>query len=259
MALQVGSTPENNIKDNFETWSTYDWKELGDEWSRSFGGSLGLWYGVLLPRIHRFLDTDHILEIAPGHGRCTQFLLPRCRELTIVDLVPKCIEACRQRFSDDPRINFVVNDGQSFPGTPDQSVDFVFSWDSLVHVDRAPIRSYLFEIARVLKPGGYAFLHHSNLGMQYHELSEADKQQPFGFRQPTMSAAAMATDCREAGLWCVAQELIPQARAGLFNDCITLIKNEPAKKEVAPVVRRREDWGAELAKVSMIERHYTTG
>jgi ubiquinone/menaquinone biosynthesis C-methylase UbiE len=259
MALHVGSTPENNIKDNLETWSNYDWKDLGGEWSRNFGGSVGLWHGVLFPRIHRFLDCEHILEIAPGHGRCTQYLLPRCRRLTIVDLVPKCIEFCRQRFNDDPRINFVVNDGMSLPNTADQSVDFVFSWDSLVHVDRAPIRSYLFEIARVLKPGGFAFIHHSNLGMQYNELSPADKALPFGFRQPTMSAAAMATDCREAHLWCCAQELLPQARAGLLNDCITLIKNDPSKKDVAPIVKRREDWAAELATVAMLTQVYGTG
>lgn len=205
------------------------------------------------------MDCEHILEIAPGHGRCTQFLLPRCRRLTIVDLVPRCIEACRQRFNNDARITFVVNDGCSLPGTPDKSVDFVFSWDSLVHVDRAPIRQYVAEVSRVLKPNGFAFMHHSNLGMQWGQLSDAEKKEGIGLRQPTMSASIMAEDCRDFGLWCVAQELVPQARAGLYNDCYTLIKNDPAHKDTPPIVRRRDDWPAVVAATKIVEEHYSAG
>lgn len=259
MALHVGSRPEENVHDNLETWSTYAWTELGDEWSQSFGGTSAMWNGVILPRVHRFLDCDHILEIAPGHGRCTQFLLPRCRRLTIVDLVPRCIEACRKRFNNDPRIRFVVNDGLTLPGTPDQSVDFLFSWDSLVHVAHEPVRSYVFEAARVLKPGAFAFIHHSNLGMQYDELSEEDKKLPFGYRQPSMSAQHMAQDCRDAGLWCAAQELVPQARAGLLNDCYTLIKNDPTRKDVPPVVKPRTDWAQELKYARETNNFYSIG
>ena len=32
------------------------------------------WYGSLLPRIHRFLPTGQVLEIACGYGRWTQYL-----------------------------------------------------------------------------------------------------------------------------------------------------------------------------------------
>jgi hypothetical protein len=43
------------------------------------------------------------------------------------------------------------------------SIDFAFSFDSLVHAESDVMSSYAHELARVLKPGGVAFLHHSNL------------------------------------------------------------------------------------------------
>lgn len=256
MALQPGSSAETNIRDNFETWSNYAWPRLGDEWSDNFGGSTGLWHGIILPRICTYLPAEHVLEIAPGHGRCTQFLVRQARQLTLVDLVPGCIDACRKRFGDAPNIRYVVNDGQSLPGTPDHSVDFVFSWDSLVHVDRDPIRRYLFEIARVLRPGGHAFLHHSNLGMQYAELSESDRRDGFGNRRPSVSGEIVAKDARDAGLQCVVQELIPQGKPGLLNDCYTLLKNDESKRDVPPVVKRRDNWPQEIGIIKDAIRFY---
>ena len=46
----------------------------------------------------------------------------------------------------------------------DDSVSFVFSWDSLVHCDRTCLTYYLNDLQRVMVEGGYAFLHVSNLG-----------------------------------------------------------------------------------------------
>lgn len=256
MGLQYGSSPETNVRDNFEMWSAYEWPRGGDEWSNNFGSSRGLWFGMILPRVHHFLPADHVLEIAPGYGRCSQFLVREARRLTLVDLVPKCIEACRARFAEHSHVRYVVNDGMTLPGVPDASVDFVFSWDSLVHVDRAPIRSYLHEIARVLRPGGHAFLHHSNLGMQAAELTQEDIRSGVGNRRESVSAAIVAGDAQDAGLRCVAQELIPQARPGLFNDCYSLFRSDPARVSQPPVVRRRDNWAAEVGFIKESLRFY---
>jgi hypothetical protein len=47
---------------------------------------------------------------------------------------------------------------------PDNSVDFVFSFDSLVHDRRDFIESYLHQLGSKLRVGGKGFFHHSNLG-----------------------------------------------------------------------------------------------
>ncbi len=46
----------------------------------------------------------------------------------------------------------------------DGSIDFVFSFDSLVHAEEDVIRSYLDQLGQKLRPDGVGFLHHSNLG-----------------------------------------------------------------------------------------------
>jgi len=43
------------------------------------------------------------LEIAPGHGRWTQFLQRLCQSLVAVDISEKCVEHCKTRFADRRR------------------------------------------------------------------------------------------------------------------------------------------------------------
>ena len=87
-----------------------------------------------------------------------------CQHLTVVDLTDRCIEACKERFSSDSHITYHVNDGKSLEMIPDHSVDFVFSFDSLVHVEANVIEAYLSQMVLKLKPQGAGFIHHSNIG-----------------------------------------------------------------------------------------------
>ena len=82
----------------------------------------------------------------------------------MVDLTERCIEACKERFSADSHITYYVNDGKSLAMIPDDSVDFVFSFDALVHVEADVIKAYLSQLALQLKPDGVGFIHHSNIG-----------------------------------------------------------------------------------------------
>jgi hypothetical protein len=103
-----------------------------------------------------------------------------------------------------------VNDGESLPTVQDASVDFAFSLDSLVHVEAPQMRRYLQELARTLRRGGAAFLHHSNLGA-YRAVGTETVPRYVGerhWRAETMSARRFREACREAGLQCVSQEVI---------------------------------------------------
>src|SRR5688500_242534 len=112
----------------------YDWIQAGEEWSEPWGSSAARWFGTILPRIHDCLPAGTILEIAPGFGRWTHYLKEHCGQLHVVDPDERCIETCRRRFSRDPNLSYHVNDGRSLAMIPDGSIDFVFSFDSLVHV-----------------------------------------------------------------------------------------------------------------------------
>src|SRR5947209_4767026 len=76
-------------------------------------------------------------------GRLTQYLKDLCTSLIVIDIAERCIEACKQRFSSCSHITYHTNDGKSLDMIPDQSVDFVFSFDSLVYADPNAIEAYL--------------------------------------------------------------------------------------------------------------------
>lgn len=253
----VAQNLPDNTQENKRIWETYDWPQAGDEWSGPWGGSGPLWHGFIMPRLWRFLPATRAVEIAPGFGRCTQYLKHHCEELVLVDLVEKCIEACKARFRDDDNLDYIVNDGETLPGVADGSVDLVFSWDSLVHVDYGPMRSYVREIARVLRPGGVALLHHSNLGMHEHELGGIDPNAQLGNRRVSVSAAKIARDAREAGLGVVVQELLPWNDARFHNDCVSLLVNGQGR-EPDDHILKREDFGAEIEIVSRVAERYRT-
>jgi SAM-dependent methyltransferase len=211
------------VAENASIWGEYDWTKAGEEWSEGWGGSEAQWHGAILPRIARFLPTGSALEIAPGYGRWTEFLRRYCERLAIVDLSEECIRACRQRFAGDDRITYHVNDGTSLSMIEDTSIDFVFSFDSLVHSESDVIARYLRELSTKLGPNGVGFIHHSNAGeyRRYFQVTGALRPRrvlrglfkarildDWGWRSLTMTAREFRQQCEAAGLQCISQELI---------------------------------------------------
>jgi hypothetical protein len=211
------------VEQNRNRWDVdYCWPEEGDEWSRSWGSAEAQWFELLLPRIHPFLPTGTILEIAPGHGRWTQFLKDYCSQLVVLDLGAHCIEACKRRFSSCSHITYHVNDGRSLEPVPDGSVDFAFSFDSLVHAEADVIASYLNALAAKLTPDGVGFIHHSHIGAYRRTFSMVNKVPrrlrsrlegtlllPHDhWRAHSMTAQRFEQMCADAGLACIGQELV---------------------------------------------------
>jgi len=228
------------ISHNRSMWNdVYDWPAAGEEWSVTWGGSGEQWYRALLPRIIRFLPVSTILEIGPGYGRWTHYLQSRCDRMTLVDVTPNCIAACRERFANLGHIDYHVNDGQSLEMVPDHSIDFVFSFDSLVHAEEDAVAAYLEQIAAKLTPNGVGVIHHSNLG-QYRSLrllagcipdslvqrrTRSDRWLALPFtegRAPSVSADSVLRVCARSGLSCIGQEQIAWRYPGFLLDCITV-------------------------------------
>lgn len=226
-----------SLDENREAWARHAWRDEGDEWSVPWGCSRSLWDGTILPRIAGHIPCEHLLEIAPGHGRCTQYLLRKCRHFTGIDLVPECIQTCESRFASDTHARFVLNDGQSLDAVDDDSVDFTFSWDSLVHADVEVMQAYVHGLARKLKPAAAAFLHHSTLG-DYRDpgTGELGISNPC-WRDESMTAGKLREHCREAGLFCVSQEIVPWGGENL-TDCFSFLRR-PGAGESGRIVETR--------------------
>jgi SAM-dependent methyltransferase len=227
------------IQQNRAAWDgDYDWSQAGDEWSARWGGTESIWWNVLYPRIHAFIPAGSILEIGPGYGRFTQYLRTFCDQLYLVDLSKTCIDACRRRFADSTNIVYHLNDGRSLAMIPDESLDFVFSFDSLVHAEADVMEAYLRQLATKLTIRGIGFIHHSNLGAYARSLAVfrrtvAVLPRPLRarallranphWRAESMTASQFETDGSAAGLVTVGQELINwRRRIVLLSDCFSV-------------------------------------
>ncbi len=238
----------------------YDWKQQGEEWSEPWGSSAAQWYGAIFPRIHCCLPTGTILEIAPGFGRWTHYLRHYCEHLSIVDPAERQIEACRQRFAGDSRLSYHVNDGCSLTMIPDRSIDFIFSFDSLVHVSRDIVATYVTQFAAKLKKNGIGFIHHSNLG-EYpflaskripsrvrKLLTKAHVLEPDQRRAPDMTAELFRSYCEQNALQCVCQEKI-NWRAKRLIDCFSFFAHQDSKWISGALALRNPNFMREAALI----------
>jgi hypothetical protein len=239
-----------NVEDNLRVWQQdYDWSGTGDEWSAPWGSSEVEWYWTLLPRIRKFVPCGTILEVAPGFGRWTHFLRHLCDRLDVVDLTPKCIEHCRNRFKDSSNIFYHVNDGRTLGMIADHSVDFAFSFDSLVHVEADVLDSYLHELSNKLTPHGIAFLHHSNLAGC--EREEA----PTALRAASASAEGVRASCERHYLSCISQELIDWAGQRAL-DCISVVTPAASKWARPTMIVDNTNFANSVAWIRLVSEVY---
>src|SRR5215475_12328876 len=126
------------LQQNKAVWEhRHPWPKGGDEWSTSWGTSDLEWFITIRPRLTGQLPADRVLESAPGFGRWTQYLLPLCNSYIGVDLADKCVQACTERFAAVRHARFHQGDGMTLDMVEAGSIDFLFSFDSLVHADWA--------------------------------------------------------------------------------------------------------------------------
>lgn len=141
-----------------EVWSGWDWSTGGEEWNESPEWKASLIEHVLRPSVPA---GGVVLEIGPGAGRWTEHLRERADRLVLVEATDEVLELTRRRYADDPAVSFVRTGGSDMPGVHDASVDVVWSFDVFVHFAPLDTAGYMGEVARVLRPGGVATIHHS--------------------------------------------------------------------------------------------------
>jgi len=248
-----------SIQENLRFWQDqYGWHDQGEEWSSGWGSSAHQWARTVLLRIAAFVPTGSILEIAPGHGRWARFLLALCDSYVGVDMATNCVESCRRRFAGATHARFVQNDGLSLSAVAAASVDFAFSFDSLVHCEADVIDAYVAGLARTLRVGGAAFLHHSNIGAFV--VGGALTVPNDHWRSISMSAARMQQACAVAGLTCVVQETLCWG-GEVANDAFSLLMRlDPADplRLTPTVVRHNDAFSDEMASARRLHELYAS-
>jgi SAM-dependent methyltransferase len=230
---------------NHSVWDSYAWTHAGEEWSEPWGGSVAQWFGSLYPRIHRYLPAKRILEIAPGFGRWTQFLIPACTEFTGIDLSAKCVEACKARFPGHDN-DFHSNDGLDLSAGAGH-YDFIFSFDSLVHADIDVFESYVPQMLAKLTKDGVAFIHHSNFP------AAGSLKKNVHLRSTNVDSAEVAGLIGKSGGSVLVQERINWSGGTELIDCLTTFSRQRTQ---SPVRIDNPLFMAEAQIIKNVHSHY---
>jgi SAM-dependent methyltransferase len=230
---------------------SYGWPAGGEEWSQAWGGSEAQWFGSIFPRLHRFLPARRILEIAPGFGRWSKFLIPACDEFVGIDLSDKCTEGCREIFANAHHAEFYTNDGRSLSAAQGREFDLVFSFDSLVHAEQEVMASYIPEILKNLSSVGVAFLHHSNIHAYKNTIDNPHA------RGASISADVVADLIVSNGGAVLIQEVVNWGGEHLI-DCLTLFSRRETYPFNKPVRLNNPVFMGEAKLIQSFQSHYST-
>jgi 2-polyprenyl-3-methyl-5-hydroxy-6-metoxy-1,4-benzoquinol methylase len=134
---------------------------LGEEW----GGPEFADHVVESMAGHLGPDVD-VLELGCGGGKFSQRLAPRCRSLLCTDISAAMIDHARATITARGvarNVDYRVLNGVDFDGVASESVDFIFSYDVLLHVQPQNVFSYMIDAGRILRSHGAMMLHQINL------------------------------------------------------------------------------------------------
>jgi len=99
---------------------------------------------------------DEVVEIGCGIGRMTRALASRAGHVVGVDVSGEMVERGREALADLDNVELMVGSGTDLGGIADSSADVVYSFIVFQHIpDPAITCSYVREIGRVLRPGGW--------------------------------------------------------------------------------------------------------
>lgn len=104
-----------------------------------------------------------VLDFGCGSGRVARYVAPHCAELWAVDASPRMLELARERLGDSTNLRFARCHDVKIPDVASESVDVVYSFLVLQHLEREDAFLALRELRRVLRPGGTAVLTFPNL------------------------------------------------------------------------------------------------
>src|SRR4051794_25249727 len=256
-APQTAAEPVQALRN---TWSKYarDWdqrpdlqmgaKVLGEEWGGAEFAER-LVSEVAAPYLGPEVD---VLEIGCGGGKFSAHLRKRTRSLICADISADMLARTKAHVGEGSDVSYLQLDGRDFKGVPDASMDFIYSYDVLLHLQPQNVFSYLLDARRILRPGGVIMIHAINLaapGGSYHfEVQYVQDTWSRGFDDPhrlghiyymsedQLGALATLGRYRIDGLvkdWPAADDPMYPVTSG--RDTFGFLRREPGLREVEGV------------------------
>ena len=203
-------------------------EDYGYRWSQLWGSPLLQWYSTIFPRINEFLPRNHIYEIASGLGRWSEFIEHYCKKLTLSDVSSEAMNFLEAKYKYKDHVFCVKTDGKTI--NTSHTIDFLFSFDSLVHCDLDVNEAYIDEFKKKSTESSICLIHHSNLGAWPDNLKENKHN---GWRSKNVSAEKIFDKIKKNNLYLISQEVIDWGGGDFeqFLDCITIIASRKNQVE----------------------------
>lgn len=201
--------PSHNINENRRIWNTYDWSRGGEEWATEVKKSRGIdpqiWKETLINEmmLKYIRRGSTVLEIGMGAGRWSEYLQHIAGRLILCDISQKCIDICKKRFMNANNIEYHLID-QRLDFISDNSIDYIWSYDVFIHINPADIEKYILDFQRILKQGGCAIIHHSNVNSAEKNTRSKFLNVTVGFRS-YMTATIFRDLVKKCGMHIVEQ------------------------------------------------------
>jgi ubiquinone/menaquinone biosynthesis C-methylase UbiE len=100
-----------------------------------------------------------IVEIGSGGGRIAHRVAPHVSHLVCIDVERDMLRLCRAALSNAANVTCLLISKSSCIPLISDSVDLVYSFDTMVHLDERTIFRYMQETRRVVRRGGMLMLH----------------------------------------------------------------------------------------------------
>jgi len=193
---------------------------LGDEW-----GDESFFRNIVESFIRPYLKKDDaVLEIGPGGGRYTSYLADLCSRVDCVDVSGLMLDRIKTRFKNLNHISCFKGNGKDLAPIGAESIDFAFSFNVFVQLEFEDLVNYLFELKRVLKPGGTATLNYASIST------------PNGWEYFVRNCSAWMNEPKPRGRFCeLSVDMVDNLAEHL---CLEVLRNEHLDRDGVLVFRK---------------------
>lgn len=136
-----------------------DLVHLGDEWGQKSDVDK-----IVEEYIKPYVTPDSIvLEIGVGGGRIASRVAGAVKELYCLDVSKEMLRRAQLALANYSNVRLILLHEPVLPDTLAAECDFIYSFDTFVHLDLHTMWKYFVQIHRALRQGGHAFIHTTNL------------------------------------------------------------------------------------------------
>ncbi|MHA7967371.1 class I SAM-dependent methyltransferase [Paenibacillus sp. CAU 1782] len=162
------------------------------------------------------------MDFACGRGRIANILKDKYKKIILCDISRDALDYCSKRFINERNFDYIQSEPESL-SIESETLDFIYSWDAMVHFNYKMMDIYISEFSRILKTGGYCFIHHSNLNSvvsgQGNSVSDNFHENPHW--RSNISSNDIKRMAKRNGFDILEQQVIDWGMENI--DCITIL------------------------------------